>query len=113
MGEGLDLVVEGEAVNVATTRAERIAGVYVAKYGTAWRFEVRDGAFVHSGGSALVFEVAPSRHSGSGRADVQPDALAFRLLAVGERAPASTTTQRSPGPPWQRTLGSAAPRLTR
>ena len=68
LGEGLDLVVEGEAVNVADdARLERLAGLYEEKYGAAWRFQVRDGAFVHSGGSALVFEVAPITAFGFGK----------------------------------------------
>jgi Pyridoxamine 5'-phosphate oxidase len=61
LDEGLDIVVEGDAVNIGDeARLGRIAEVYVAKYGSDWRFEVRDGAFAHSdGGKALVFEVAP------------------------------------------------------
>jgi nitroimidazol reductase NimA-like FMN-containing flavoprotein (pyridoxamine 5'-phosphate oxidase superfamily) len=68
LGEGLDLVVEGEAVNVADdAKLERLAKRYEEKYGPAWRFEVRDGAFFHSGGSALVFEVAPITAFGFGK----------------------------------------------
>jgi general stress protein 26 len=64
LDEGLDLVVEGDAVQVRDdAELRRIAEAYVSKYGDDWRFEVRDGAFVHAGaheGSvALVYEVAP------------------------------------------------------
>lgn len=61
MDEGLDVVVEGEAVNVtdnATLRA--VAQAYEQKYGSEWHFDVRDGAFHHEAGHALVFQVAPT-----------------------------------------------------
>jgi nitroimidazol reductase NimA-like FMN-containing flavoprotein (pyridoxamine 5'-phosphate oxidase superfamily) len=70
MGDGLDVVVEGEAVNVRDEeRLRRIADAYVAKYGEEWRFEVRDSAFHHQGGRALVFEVAPATAFGFGKGD--------------------------------------------
>ncbi|MFE2557649.1 pyridoxamine 5'-phosphate oxidase family protein [Streptomyces sp. NPDC059352] len=60
LGEGLDLVVEGEAARVTDEHVLRgLAEAYVEKYGPEWRFEVRDGAFVGDGGTALVFAVAP------------------------------------------------------
>ncbi len=60
--EGIDVVVEGRAVNLRDEATlQQIAGAYLAKYGEDWRFTVRDGAFLHEdGGTALVFEVAPS-----------------------------------------------------
>jgi Pyridoxamine 5'-phosphate oxidase len=65
IGEGLDIVVEGEAVNVReAARLERIAAAYLAKYGSDWRFDVRDGAFAHGDSTALVFEVAPVKAFG-------------------------------------------------
>ena len=65
IGEGLDIVVEGEAASVRDhLKLERIAGAYVAKYGSDWRFEVRGGAFAHGGNTALVFEVAPVKAFG-------------------------------------------------
>jgi general stress protein 26 len=79
MGEGLDVVIEGEAVRVtdeATLR--RLADAWVAKYGEVWRFAVRDGAFAHQGehvthkevtGVAYVFEVAPSKAFAFGRGE--------------------------------------------
>jgi general stress protein 26 len=69
LGEGLDLVVEGDAVRVTDeTRLQRIADAYESKYGSEWRFTVRDGAFYPAPeslgdtdpGEALVYEVAPN-----------------------------------------------------
>ncbi|MCF6524787.1 pyridoxamine 5'-phosphate oxidase family protein [Streptomyces sp. JJ36] len=60
LGEGLDVVVEGEATRVTGDAALRtLAGLYEAKYGNDWRFQVADGAFHGDGGRALVFRVAP------------------------------------------------------
>jgi hypothetical protein len=70
LGDGLDLVVEGDAVRVdddATLR--RLAGAFEAKYGSEWHFDVRDGAFVGDGGRALVFRVAATTAFGFGRGD--------------------------------------------
>ena len=62
MGEGLDLVVEGDAVRVTDdARLQRLADAWEAKYGTDWHFDVRDGAFHHDAGHALVFEIAATR----------------------------------------------------
>jgi hypothetical protein len=58
--EGLDVIVESDAVNVrGDARLQRIADTYETKYGSEWHFDVRDGAFHHDAGMALVFEVAP------------------------------------------------------
>lgn len=58
--EGLDVVVEGEAIRVTDDdRLQRIAEAYESKHGKEWHFEVRDGAFHHEAGHAWVFEVAP------------------------------------------------------
>jgi hypothetical protein len=68
IGEGLDVVVEGEAVNIRDEeQLRRVADAYVAKYGSDWRFDVADGAFSHEGGVALVFEVAPVKAFGFGK----------------------------------------------
>ena len=65
IGEGLDVVVEGEAEQVTDdAKLRQIAGAYESKYGSDWRFDVRDGVFVHEGGTALVFEVAPTKAFG-------------------------------------------------
>src|SRR5262245_9527217 len=67
---GLDVVVEGEAVRVADeARLRRLAEAWVGKYGEEWRFEVRDGAFAHPEGTALVFEVAPAVVFAFGKGD--------------------------------------------
>jgi len=68
LDEGIDLVVEGEAVR-ATDEAtlRRLAAAYESKYGSDWHFDVRDGAFYGDGGEALVFEVAPVTAFGFGK----------------------------------------------
>jgi len=62
LSEGLDVVVEGEAVAVSNDATlQRLAEAYESKYGTDWHFDVRDGAFRNdAGGVALVLEVAPA-----------------------------------------------------
>jgi general stress protein 26 len=61
LGEGLDLVVEGDAERVRDdVKLQRIADTYESKYGGDWHFGVRDGVFVHDAGEALVFEVLPA-----------------------------------------------------
>lgn len=61
LSNGLDLVMEGSTVRVADDETlVRIADAYQLKYGGAWRFEVRDGAFHSAGGEAYVYEVAPT-----------------------------------------------------
>lgn len=60
--DGLDIVIEGEAVRVTDDAAlASIADAYLAKYGEEWRFAVEDGAFVGDGGPAHVFAVAPAK----------------------------------------------------
>jgi PPOX class probable F420-dependent enzyme len=60
---GLDVVVEGRAERVTDqTSLRRIADAYVAKYGSAWEFEVGDGVFRHgSENEAAVFRVEPDK----------------------------------------------------
>lgn len=78
LDEGLDLVVEGDAARVTDeARLRRIADAYESKYGSGWRFAVRDGALYHDPGSlrgtdpgaALVYEVAPSTAFGFGKGE--------------------------------------------
>lgn len=78
LGEGLDLVVEGEAVRLTgDTRLRRVADAYLSKYGDDWRFAVRDGAFYHDPGSppetdpgaAWVYEVATTKVFGFGKGE--------------------------------------------
>lgn len=76
LDEGLDVVVEGDAVRVTgDARLGRVADAYLSKYGSDWRFAVRDGAFYHDSGSlretytgaAWVYEVSPKKVFGFGR----------------------------------------------
>ena len=59
--EGLDLVVEGDAVRVTDEPLlRRVADRYEAKYGPDWHYDVRDGMIVGLRDNiALVFAVAP------------------------------------------------------
>ena len=67
--EGLDLVIEGEAVRVRDeAKLQRVAQAYEAKYGSDWHFSVRDGAFKGVDGNiALVYEVSPTTAFGFGK----------------------------------------------
>ena len=68
--KGYDLVAEGEAVRVSDDgRLRELAGAWEAKYGSFWRFEVRDGCFHHGAGRALVFSVAPRTVFGFGKGE--------------------------------------------
>jgi nitroimidazol reductase NimA-like FMN-containing flavoprotein (pyridoxamine 5'-phosphate oxidase superfamily) len=59
---GLDVVVEGSAEQVTDEGALRaLAQLWYSKYDGDWDYEVRDGAFHHQGGAALVFQVAPTK----------------------------------------------------
>lgn len=72
LDEGLDLVVEGDAVRVTDeTQLHGLADAWGAKYGPDWRFEVRDGAFVQGEipDGALVYEVAPTTAFGFAKGD--------------------------------------------
>lgn len=66
--EGLDLVVEGNAVQLdSEAKLRRVAAKYAAKYG--WHFEVRDGVFYGEGGAALVYEIHPITAFGFGKGE--------------------------------------------
>ena len=67
--EGLDLVVEGDAVQINDeVKLQRVADAYAAKYGSDWHFDVRDGAFNgQEGNIAQVYEVAPTTAFGFGK----------------------------------------------
>jgi len=60
---GLDVVVEGDAVQVSDDGTlERLAAAWTAKWDGRWHYQVRDGAFHHEdGGVALVFSVTPAK----------------------------------------------------
>jgi general stress protein 26 len=59
---GLDVVVEGEAVQVTDDDAlGDLAAAWEAKYGAEWHFDVADGAFRHEAGIAHVYAIAPTK----------------------------------------------------
>jgi len=66
---GLDVVVEGDAVQVTgNDLLGRLAAAWAAKWDGRWRYQVRDGAFHHEGGgAALVFSVRPAKILGFGK----------------------------------------------
>ena len=76
---GLDVVVEGDAVQVSDeTLLRRLAKAWTAKWDGSWQFQVRDGSFQHMEGSrVLVFAVAPAK-----------------VLAFAKGEPFSHTTHR-------------------
>lgn len=70
LSEGLDLVLEGDAVKVSDeARLQAVADRYASKYDPPFHFTVRDGAFYGEGGAALVYEVTPTRAFGFGRGE--------------------------------------------
>jgi nitroimidazol reductase NimA-like FMN-containing flavoprotein (pyridoxamine 5'-phosphate oxidase superfamily) len=61
---GLDVVVEGEAVQVTDEDLlKRLAEAWTRKWDGRWHYEVHDGAFRHRGGAGavLVFSVTPAK----------------------------------------------------
>jgi general stress protein 26 len=60
--KGLDVVVEGRVVRIEDrTVLQRLADAYEAKYGSAWHFDVGDGAFTSGEQTAAVFRIAASK----------------------------------------------------
>ena len=61
---GLDVVVEGEAVQVTDESVlERLAETWATKWDGRWHYEVHDRGFRHEGGigAVLVFLVKPAK----------------------------------------------------
>jgi hypothetical protein len=61
---GLDVVVEGEAVQVTDDAVlGRVAGAFAAKWDGRWQFIARDGCFrgLDGSGEAMVFSVTPAK----------------------------------------------------
>jgi nitroimidazol reductase NimA-like FMN-containing flavoprotein (pyridoxamine 5'-phosphate oxidase superfamily) len=61
---GLDVVVEGDAVQVTDDDVlRRLAAAWTAKWDGRWRYQVRDGAFRHPDGEGPVpvFAVTPAK----------------------------------------------------
>jgi pyridoxine/pyridoxamine 5'-phosphate oxidase len=55
---GLDIVIEGAARRVSDDALlRRLAAAWETKYRGDWKFDVKNGAFWHEAGAALVFEV--------------------------------------------------------
>ena len=68
LSEGLDLVVEGEAVRVTDDSTLRAAaGLYETKYG--WKFDVGDGVLHGAGGEDFLFRIKARKGFGFGRGD--------------------------------------------
>ena len=60
--EGLDVVVEGDAVQVTDEGTlTRLAEAWARKWDGRWQFEVHNGSFGHDRGAALVFSVPPTQ----------------------------------------------------
>jgi len=59
---GLDVVVEGEAVQVTDeTVLERLAETWATRWDGRWHYDRHDGGFRHGGrGAVLVFSVSPA-----------------------------------------------------
>jgi general stress protein 26 len=70
LGEGLDVVIEGDAVRITdNARLQRIADAYATTY-EGWHFDVHDGAFLNdAGATALVFAVVPVKAFGFGKGE--------------------------------------------
>lgn len=60
--EGIDVVVEGEAVQVTDpAQLEKLVEAWASKWDGRWKYAARDGAFHHNGNTALVFSVRPDK----------------------------------------------------
>jgi nitroimidazol reductase NimA-like FMN-containing flavoprotein (pyridoxamine 5'-phosphate oxidase superfamily) len=70
IAEGLDVVIEGEAVRVTDhAKLQPLADRWPSKY-SGFEFEVRDGAFYsEEGGTAYVFEVTLKKALGFGKGE--------------------------------------------
>ena len=59
---GLDVVVEGDAVQVTDDLAlQRLASAWATKWDRRWQYQTRNGRFRHAAGEALVFSVTPTK----------------------------------------------------
>jgi nitroimidazol reductase NimA-like FMN-containing flavoprotein (pyridoxamine 5'-phosphate oxidase superfamily) len=60
--EGLDVVVEGDAVQVTDDEAlGRLAQAWTTKWNGEWQFQVHNGSFQLGGDTILVFSVTPTK----------------------------------------------------
>jgi hypothetical protein len=70
LGEGFDIVVEGEAVRLSDPAVLRpVSAAFQAKYSGVFRYDVRDDGTVvgNGGGEVILFRVAPVKAFGFGR----------------------------------------------
>lgn len=59
---GIDVVVEGEALRVTDAeQLDRLAAAWAQKWDGRWRYEVGEDGFRHDVGNALVFAVRPAK----------------------------------------------------
>ncbi|MBV9951703.1 MAG: pyridoxamine 5'-phosphate oxidase family protein [Acidimicrobiia bacterium] len=76
--QGLDVVVEGTAERITDEDELRtLAQLWYSKYDGDWDYEVRDHAFQHHGGAALVFRVAPTKVLTFAKGDFAQTAFRF------------------------------------
>ena len=60
--EGLDVVVEGDAVQVTDELTlQRLAAAWATKWDGRWHYQTSNGRFRHAVGEALVFSVRPTK----------------------------------------------------
>ncbi len=60
--DGLDVVVEGEAIRVTSAeKLHRLAEAWAQKWDGRWDYQVSTDGFRHGPGTALVFAVSPSK----------------------------------------------------
>ena len=60
--QGLDVVVEGDAIQVTDEDAlKRVAAAFTAKWDGRWQYEVGQDGFRQDGGTVLVFAVRPAK----------------------------------------------------
>ncbi len=60
--DGLDVVVEGEAVRVTSVdKLYRLADAWAQKWDGRWQYQVDADGFRHGAGAAIVFAVRPSK----------------------------------------------------
>ena len=68
ISEGIDLVVEGDAIQESSeTKLRQLADMFASKYD--WHFDLQDDAFLGEGGRTLVYEVRPKVVFGFGKGD--------------------------------------------
>ena len=80
---GLDVVVEGEAVRETSEEVlVQLAQAWTARWDGRWDYEVRDGAFHHHGGEALVFRVAPRKILAFGKGAFTQTSYRFEIPAT-------------------------------